>query len=191
LAHPDGRRFWAVARQPLAARVREPVVRQETLEHPSVTWWHGSAVVTTGFGPAGQRVLAARTAITAGGGVTTVVVNYRDRIWWQESSVGPAGQMRPVCSAQTAISRRDWPDFIRAELRYGQFRLAGAVIGNAAQIGGSGLPGCPTRRLRISNYRVGGSCPLSVWRAASSSRIEPWRSVGVPKAWVQRSSARR
>jgi hypothetical protein len=91
----------------------------------AVSWWRGSVEVTTGFSPAGQRVLAARTAITAGGRVTTVVVNYRDRIWWQESSVAPAGQMRSVCSAQTAISSRDWPDFIHAELRCGQFRLAG------------------------------------------------------------------
>jgi hypothetical protein len=91
----------------------------------AVTWWYGSAEETTGFSPAGQPVLAARTTITAGGRVTTVVVNYRDRTWWRESSTVPAGQLPSGCSAETAVRSWDWPDFIRGELRCGQFRLAG------------------------------------------------------------------
>src|SRR5260370_5942994 len=57
----------------------------------AVSWWYGSAEETSGFSAAGQRVLSARTTITAGGEMTTVVVNYPDRTWWRESSTVPAG----------------------------------------------------------------------------------------------------
>jgi hypothetical protein len=91
----------------------------------AVSWWYGSTEQTTGFSATGQRLLSARTTTSAGGEVTTVVVNYQDRTWWQDSSPAPAGQMRPGCVAQTAISTLDWPSFIRAELRCGRFRAAG------------------------------------------------------------------
>jgi hypothetical protein len=91
----------------------------------AVSWWYGSTQETTGFSAAGQRLLSAGITSSADGEVTTVVVDYRDRTWWQDSSAAPAGQMRSGCAAQTAISTRDWPSFLRAELRCGQFRMAG------------------------------------------------------------------
>jgi hypothetical protein len=91
----------------------------------AVSWWYGSAEETWGYGPAGQRILSARTATTASGGVTTVVVNYHDRTWWRESNPVPAGQLSSGCSAETAIRSGDWQGFIRGELRCGQFRIAG------------------------------------------------------------------
>jgi hypothetical protein len=91
----------------------------------AISWWYGSTEETTGFSATGQRLLSARTATSAGGEVATVVVDYRDRTWWQGTSAVPAGQMRPGCAAQTPISTGDWPSFIRAELHCGQFRAAG------------------------------------------------------------------
>jgi hypothetical protein len=117
--------------EPVAGAVsvqREPGASSPWRVGFTVRWSYQGRAEFSAFTATGQRVFDKGVAITAGRGMTSVVVIYRNATWWR----APAGAARAVtgpgpssCGPDVAIGPGGWPAFIREELRCGEYTLDG------------------------------------------------------------------